>query len=490
MKGRATQALASAMHFDAANRATRADALAVNKTHLIQQVVQHRRTGSAMKRRRIPKSRYPGHLEASYASTLIGIVKTAYSSIQPLLRELPSLLPSKVDKTDRLDGGAFLNAELDYLDRGGMTLDVFDGIPIVIEYRVGDVRKWTDRQGNSGQTIMRTPYGYIAGSRGLDGEPLDCYVGLSTGLPWVYVVDQMSRASDFADLDEQKVMLGFDSMADARDAYLAQYDDPRFLGAIRQVPMGQFKLDLMAAQGARMYRADAGESKRARDLVDLARHKLEQAVHPNAIEAVAAKAAQAVDQSSKALLAAQARAALGIDVHSLGRDVPARIADFTHENVALIKSLTNTTMDKVETMVSRAFTTGQSHEDLAEELEERFGIATRHAKLIARDQIGKLNSKLTTSRHQELGITSFTWRTVGDDNVRPEHDELDGEEFTYDDPPSEGLPGEPIACRCSPEPVFDMLLDDVESAEDDDSNDDEDADQADDDGNLKDDTEE
>ncbi len=84
----------------------------------------------------------------------------------------------------------------------------------------------------------------------------------------------------------------------------------------------------------------------------------------------------------------------------------------------------------------------------ADELEDGFGIATRHARLIARDQIGKLNGQVTAARHQELGVKSFIWRTAGDDRVRPEHEELEGESFTYDDPASEGLLGR-RALRCS-----------------------------------------
>ncbi len=105
-----------------------------------------------------------------------------------------------------------------------------------------------------------------------------------------------------------------------------------------------------------------------------------------------------------------------------------------------------------------------------------------HARTIARDQIAKLNASATLARHQELGVKSFIWRTAGDDRVRPEHEELEGESFTYDDPPSEGLPGEPVLCRCSAEPDFDSLLDDIDDAEDgtdddDDADADEDADQ-------------
>jgi hypothetical protein len=42
--------------------------------------------------------------------------------------------------------------------------------------------------------------------------------------------------------------------------------------------------------------------------------------------------------------------------------------------------------------------------------------------------------------------------------VRPEHVILHGNIFSYAEPPSEGLPGEPIMCRCSANPVFADIL--------------------------------
>ncbi len=39
-------------------------------------------------------------------------------------------------------------------------------------------------------------------------------------------------------------------------------------------------------------------------------------------------------------------------------------------------------------------------------------------------------------------------RTVGDENVRPEHARLEGQEFDWDNTPKEGHPGEAPNCRC------------------------------------------
>jgi SPP1 gp7 family putative phage head morphogenesis protein len=43
--------------------------------------------------------------------------------------------------------------------------------------------------------------------------------------------------------------------------------------------------------------------------------------------------------------------------------------------------------------------------------------------------------------------------------VRPEHEVLDGVVFEWSDPPSEGIPGEPINCRCTAEPDVQSVID-------------------------------
>ncbi len=62
------------------------------------------------------------------------------------------------------------------------------------------------------------------------------------------------------------------------------------------------------------------------------------------------------------------------------------------------------------------------------------------------------------------GITQYTWSTSKDERVRPSHAELEGEQFSYDDPPEvdgePANPGEPILCRCVPLPVLDLGDDD------------------------------
>jgi len=152
--------------------------------------------------------------------------------------------------------------------------------------------------------------------------------------------------------------------------------------------------------------------------------------------------------------------------------------EFARKNVSLIGELRSGIKAGLEDAVVRAKQFGGSPDELADRLRdswrrkgipsqlpiERYTLAGRqvtvstdkHATLVAQDQIGKLNAQLNQARQEEAGITRFTWITMGDDRVRPEHEALHGKVFAWEDgAPGEGLPGEAVRCRCVAEAVID-----------------------------------
>jgi len=81
---------------------------------------------------------------------------------------------------------------------------------------------------------------------------------------------------------------------------------------------------------------------------------------------------------------------------------------------------------------------------------------SKHAKLVAHDQVSKLNAQLNQTRQQAAGIERFRWTTMGDNRVRPAHRALNGRIFSWDGgAPGEGLPGESVACRCHAAAIVD-----------------------------------
>jgi hypothetical protein len=115
----------------------------------------------------------------------------------------------------------------------------WNGLDINIENPAGTVREGVDETGAKWRTVFEYAYGEIAGTEGVDGDPVDVYMGPDESAPEVYIVRQMTR-KDWSKYDEDKCFLGFASMEAAKKAYLAHYDDPRFFGGIVAMPVAEF----------------------------------------------------------------------------------------------------------------------------------------------------------------------------------------------------------------------------------------------------------
>lgn len=102
----------------------------------------------------------------------------------------------------------------------------FGGYDYTIENPKGSTRSGKDADGKEWKVTMHDTYGYIRGKFGKDGDHLDMFINDKADLDnWngdVFVVDQVNPDGSF---DEHKVMYGYDSMNDAKKAYLANYID-------------------------------------------------------------------------------------------------------------------------------------------------------------------------------------------------------------------------------------------------------------------------
>lgn len=130
------------------------------------------------------------------------------------------------------------------------------------------------------------------------------------------------------------------------------------------------------------------------------------------------------------------------------------IDQWTIDNVKLIKNIGDKAVLDIDMAVQNAVASGQRTKELTKLLQQQQGFTKRRATLIARDQIGKLNGNIHRAQQKELGIKRYTWNATLDARTRPEHAKRDGQVFSWDNPPADGHPGQPIQCRCSSTPVF------------------------------------
>lgn len=118
----------------------------------------------------------------------------------------------------------------------------FGGYDYTIENPKGSTRSGKDADGKEWKVTMHDTYGYIRGKFGKDGDHLDMFINDKADLDnWngdVFVVDQVNPDGSF---DEHKVMYGYDSMDDAKKAYLANYSKGwQGLGNITGVSKDEF----------------------------------------------------------------------------------------------------------------------------------------------------------------------------------------------------------------------------------------------------------
>lgn len=122
----------------------------------------------------------------------------------------------------------------------------FQGLLINVENLAGSTRRGTGPDGKPWSTRMRHHYGEIAGTRGSDGNPIDCFVGPNPIAPTAYVVHQKQlhegdQHTPVGTYDEDKVMLGFSSRGAALNAYRKHYDVPTLNPGISEIDVAELR---------------------------------------------------------------------------------------------------------------------------------------------------------------------------------------------------------------------------------------------------------
>lgn len=171
---------------------------------------------------------------------------------------------------------------------------------------------------------------------------------------------------------------------------------------------------------------------------------------------------------------------------------------WAQENFRFLKKYGEDFTNSINEIVSRGVRNGTPLRDITRELNESLVKNKNKAKLLARDQVGKLNAQITKYRMQEVGINGYFWQTAVDERVRgrpggkypnaiPSHWAMQGmlckwdDNTVYADPEADinrnengdiikinwkkrtgnmliAIPGEPINCRCTALPFFEPII--------------------------------
>ena len=149
----------------------------------------------------------------------------------------------------------------------------------------------------------------------------------------------------------------------------------------------------------------------------------------------------------------QIRSVIGMDPLKRNQQLEDAVKAAVSENVSLIKSIPEEYHKQLDTIVLQGVRSGESIDDIKDNIQDIYKKTDSRAKFIARDQAGSMLGDFTKIRHQELGLKEFIWRDSDDIRVRDEHEALNGHKFTWEEGANGLFPGKDYNCRCTAEIV-------------------------------------
>lgn len=131
-------------------------------------------------------------------------------------------------------------------DSSGIRYISFAGVSVAIEYEINEQRTlYNDADEVVYDERMQYPYGFIQGTTGRDGDEIDVALGTDEDAPDVFVVDMIDLGPDVNEREnEDKVFLGFSSLAAAKKAFFSMYPK-NFFGGMVKMPLKEFKAAML-----------------------------------------------------------------------------------------------------------------------------------------------------------------------------------------------------------------------------------------------------
>jgi SPP1 gp7 family putative phage head morphogenesis protein len=215
-------------------------------------------------------------------------------------------------------------------------------------------------------------------------------------------------------------------------------------------------------------RMDAGPNiaKKVQDLLASVGEELED-IFPDALLAKWAKsmAGQVNRQAKKQTAKVAKKVGLEVEPMMHDRGLSPWLQNIVDENVSLIQSIPKKKLETFKNGLVALITADAPQDQIRELIDKHFSGVRVNARLIARDQVGKLNGKINQYRQEQLGGKRYIWRGADDERERKDHRKLNGTTHKWSDPPivdrgtgRRAHPGEDFQCRCRAEMVLEDIL--------------------------------
>lgn len=149
--------------------------------------------------------------------------------------------------------------------------------------------------------------------------------------------------------------------------------------------------------------------------------------------------------------------AVGLSISNIVVDegISDYLQDKIEENVALITKVDSEVRNRLIGAINRSIT--DDTVNLLEEIEKVSSITGFRSRMIASNEISKIQAQLHSKRASNLGIEEYEWVTSRDEKVRKTHKNNDKKIFRLDTAPDiTGHPAMDIACRCTAKSIINL----------------------------------
>lgn len=146
-----------------------------------------------------------------------------------------------------------------------------------------------------------------------------------------------------------------------------------------------------------------------------------------------------------------------------------KLDDFTNNEIAKnytenmqfwIKNWTEEEIIKMRNTVGKLAIEGKSIKTIEDYLIKEFGSSQKKARFLARNESAIASTSYLAAKYKAEGFTHYKWITNIDGRERPLHHDLNGQIFSFDNPPiidertgEKGLPSQTYNCRCTLAPI-------------------------------------
>lgn len=167
------------------------------------------------------------------------------------------------------------------------------------------------------------------------------------------------------------------------------------------------------------YTADSPLLDRVLSLVERLAERFSDFSYAGQAERLARSTLSMAEAGTTAAFLKSVNRAVGIDMSVvLGGDKVREYMELAvADNVSLIKSLSSGYFERIEQAVVGGMRAGESNTVIARRIQQATGATYERAKLIARDQMAKVNADVSRIRMAQAGIKRFRWSTSKDQRV-------------------------------------------------------------------------